>query len=326
LRKTNFPANNIKSATLASSSNGKKSISPDESFFDDILNFEEEEESAEDTSLNSPPFKSKFTSSKLSDSNRTSEKQYNSTPFRTGNKCNKELRRPFSSTQNSPSKSGSTNVGSDSLDTSGVKLSLFEFGHIRVQETRAELECDLADNEGLRLDLESGRVCFSCQNVRFRMLNWAYSCQFCKRNVCSNCYIKLRLPMEKLREVAVASLISQLTPLDECQTSGGTDSQSFMRSSLNRISLRRSSLDKRKISTPDPGNSLSSSSTYRPRMLRSSTTLTCGDVRGRGRGQTDAHSELCTVCSNCKHSLLQTIRSMSSRCRQSDRIIPGIKL
>ena len=183
LRKTNFPANNIQSATLASSSNGKKSISPDESFFDEILNFEEEEEGPDDKSLPSPVMKSKFPSRKVSDSdsNRASGRQYNSSPFRTANRSSRELRRPFSSTVTGAPRS--TNLGEDTLDTTGVRLSLFEFGHIRVQETKAELECDHVNNEGLRLDLESGRVCFCCQNVRFRMLNWAYSCQFCKRNV-----------------------------------------------------------------------------------------------------------------------------------------------
>ena len=32
-------------------------------------------------------------------------------------------------------------------------------------------------------ELEMGRVCFSCRAVRFRMLNWAYNCHFCKKNV-----------------------------------------------------------------------------------------------------------------------------------------------
>ena len=59
-----------------------------------------------------------------------------------------------------------------------VDSSLFEFGHIRVQETRAELECGHAGD-----DLEMGRVCFCCQVTRFRMLNWAYNCYFCKKNV-----------------------------------------------------------------------------------------------------------------------------------------------
>ena len=61
---------------------------------------------------------------------------------------------------------------------------------------------------------------------------------------------------------------------------------------------------------------------------RSSTTLTCEDGRGRGRGREEGagRGQVSTVCVHCKHSLLETIRSMSNRCRQSDKIIPGIKL
>ena len=273
MRKTNFPANNRQSNALPASSNGKKSISPDESFFDDILNFEEEEEedTEEDPSLLTPPRKSKPRDRDLA---RPSPRQ----PVNRSNN-NKELRRPFSGSQQSTKP---PSPGVSTVDSSGVRLSLFEFGHIRSQETKAELECDHADNPGLRLDLETGRVCFCCQNVRFRMLNWAYSCQLCRRNVkyfparrqrrglhdvylqvCSNCYIKLSLPMENLREVAVASLISQLSPVKQ------EDSESLLRSSLSRISLRRSNLDKRKTSTPAPAlPSASASATYRPRMLR----------------------------------------------------------
>ena len=123
--------------------------------------------------------------------------------------------------------------------------------------------------------------------------------------------------MEKLREVAVASLISQLSPPEP------QDGESFMRSSLGRISLRRSEADKRKGSVPAVVQTSSTNPTYRPRMLRSSTTLTCEDGRGRG-GRAEGQS--CTVCVNCKGSLLNTISSMSVACRQSDRIIPGIKL
>ena len=169
LRKTNFPANNRQSLALPASSKGKKSISPDESFFDDILNFEEDEEEEDtddDLSLLTPPRKSK-----PRDLTRASPRQVNKSK-------KTELRRPFSGRQPSTKPPGVTTV-----DTSGIRLSLFEFGHIRVQETKAELECELSDNPGLRLDLESGRVCFCCQNVRFRMLNWAYSCQLCRRNV-----------------------------------------------------------------------------------------------------------------------------------------------
>ena len=83
----------------------------------------------------------------------------------------------------SPS-SRSNNDFDSRLETS-VKLSLFEFGHIRVQETRAELAMmEMEDGSEASLsELEMGRVCFCCRAVRFRMLNWAYNCHFCKKNV-----------------------------------------------------------------------------------------------------------------------------------------------
>ena len=93
--------------------------------------------------------------------------------------------------------------------------------------------------------------------------------------VCSSCYIKLRLPVEKLREVTVASLISQLSPVkvtneSKTNTSEPPAAAGFVRSSLNRISLRSSKQtkqnDSRKISSPTPSNT--SASTYRPRMIR----------------------------------------------------------
>merc|ERR1719400_1232709 len=88
LRKTNFPANNRQTLALPASSNGKKSISPDESFFDDILNFEdEEEEDSEDVpSLPTPPRKPQ-------------PREVTRASPRLVNNNNKELRRPFSGCQ-----------------------------------------------------------------------------------------------------------------------------------------------------------------------------------------------------------------------------------
>ena len=53
---------------------------------------------------------------------------------------------------------------SENLDL--VKLSLFEFSHIRTQENKAEIDGYLCSMEKKR-DLEQGKICFSCKNVRF---------------------------------------------------------------------------------------------------------------------------------------------------------------
>ena len=165
LKKTTFPVLRPRPSALSV----KKTINPDESFFNDILNFDDSEE------LRSPSPKPE--SKSIPNSETTPSKCDN---FNT--RTVKPLRKPLS-IRSPPSRS---NSDFDRLETS-VKLSLFEFGHIRVQETRAELammEMEEEDTGGASLsELEMGRVCFSCRAVRFRMLNWAYNCHFCKKNV-----------------------------------------------------------------------------------------------------------------------------------------------
>ena len=285
----------------------KKTIKPDESFYKDILNFNDDDTTDLRRSPSPLPSPSLSTQSKLLPN---SSEIVKSPVERNKSRTTKPLRQPLTS---SSSKCRSVMGGGDQLES--VRLSLFEFSHIRVQETRAELECcdddDLDDER--RTDLEMGRVCFCCKNTRFRMLNWAYNCHFCKKNVCSSCYIRLKLPVEKLREVTVASLMSQLS-----LNSSTTNEDDIVRSSKERLSGRSSSIDLRKSSTPTPSNPLSSvsntssssSSSYRPRMLRSGTTLTPADGRGGGGGGGDDNSsyQLRSVCVNCKQSLINTIR------------------
>jgi len=339
LKKTKCPEPRSNILTLSI----KKTIRPDESFCQDILNFDEPDADEVGSSPVGPPsaspsdspspslprLQSKFSPNRLkpSDSSSSLSDNCDHGRYRTA----KPLRKPLSAHPRPV-------IGYQSDKIESVKLSLFEFGHIRVQETRAELECGHAG-----ADLEMGRVCFCCQVTRFRMLNWAYNCYFCKKNVCSSCFVKLKLPVEKLKEVTVASLISQLSPTqastNESKTKDNdcaddTNDFGFVRASLNRISLRSSKQQKinetRKNSTPSIKNSfmspqpssLTSNQSYRPRMLRSSTTLGPTD----GRGQKSNNLQQSTVCIKCKQSLIETIRSMSSRCRQSSTIIPGIKM
>ena len=162
LKKTNL------SSQRPSALSVKKTINPDESFFNDILNFDDSEE------LRSPSPKHE---SKLIPNSETTPSKCDKFKARTEVK---PLRKPLS-VRLPPSRS---NNDFDRLETS-VKLSLFEFGHIRVQETRAELAMmEMEDEDGVSLsELEMGRVCFCCRAVRFRMLNWAYNCHFCKKNV-----------------------------------------------------------------------------------------------------------------------------------------------
>ena len=181
LKKTNVST--PKSGSIQSSV--KKTINPDESFFNDILNFDQDDNDDLDGGGTSPIVEvnridefsslpniqeSKYSPKKVS---KASSSDIRSPMGRTKSRTTKPLRKPLSA------KSKPVIVGaSDQLES--VKLSLFEFGHIRVQETRGELETRESQDAS---DLSLGRLCFCCKTVRFRMLNWAYNCHFCKKNV-----------------------------------------------------------------------------------------------------------------------------------------------
>ncbi|XP_045565427.1 protein spire homolog 1 isoform X3 [Salmo salar] len=49
-------------------------------------------------------------------------------------------------------------------------------------------------------------LCFSCQTKRFSFFTWSYTCQFCKRPVCSQCCKKMRLPSKPYANLSVSSL------------------------------------------------------------------------------------------------------------------------
>ena len=61
-----------------------------------------------------------------------------------------------------------------------VKLSLFEFIHIRTQETKADLDAFVGNGKE---DLKQGKLCFCCKSVQFRLMRWGYECRICKHNV-----------------------------------------------------------------------------------------------------------------------------------------------
>ena len=270
LKKTTFPDSNPRAMNSMSV---KKTINPDESFFNDILNFDDTDDAGDTSDHTSPKLESKSKPNIRKTKDNVATCDISPTDDRTVSRKVRPLRKPLGVGPRAVI--GSHRGESDQFDA-GVRLSLFEFSHIRVQETRGQLETD----PDLTGDLAQGRTCFCCRAVRFRMLNWAYNCHFCKKNVCSSCFVKLRLPVEKLKEVTVASLISQLSPTNESKTEDrltvASPDTGFVRSSLNRISLRTAAKpkpgDNRKSSSPAPTTSLASASmtgvAYRPRMLR----------------------------------------------------------
>lgn len=101
--------------------------------------------------------------------------------------------------------------------------------HIRNVLTKAELECLSVDPE-LHALLSSGKVCFTCKKTRFSLFGtWATTCKFCRRNVCSLCVRKMRIPTEHFEHIPVYTLsptpgspLSEIDPV--CDMTGSVPS------------------------------------------------------------------------------------------------------
>ncbi|XP_048386064.1 protein spire homolog 1-like isoform X4 [Stegostoma tigrinum] len=55
-------------------------------------------------------------------------------------------------------------------------------------------------------------LCFCCRTKRFSIFTWSYTCQFCKRPVCSQCCKKMRLPSKPYSNLPIFSLGPSASP------------------------------------------------------------------------------------------------------------------
>ena len=169
------------------------------------------------------------------------------------------------------------------------------------------------------------------------------------------------MPEEKLKDVTVASLISQLSPSNESKPRDNNfseqspnDNQLSKRTSFVRASFGRMSLRSRQNQTPAveslPKAGMAKSKTMgrdevlqvksmnmpqrasqapkvpnaasvRPRMLRSNTALSSSDLEGMNLKNKTQQSNVCLSCKDC---LVETIRTMSMKCRETRKIIPRL--
>ncbi|XP_062866433.1 protein spire homolog 1 isoform X2 [Trichomycterus rosablanca] len=74
-----------------------------------------------------------------------------------------------------------------------MSLTVEEVMHIRQVLVKAELE-KYQHYKDIYTALKKGKLCFSCRTKRFSIFTWSYTCQFCKRPVCSQCCKKMKLP------------------------------------------------------------------------------------------------------------------------------------
>ncbi|XP_052327712.1 protein spire homolog 1-like [Oncorhynchus keta] len=96
--------------------------------------------------------------------------------------------------------------------------------------------------------LGPGQLCFSCRTKRFSFFNRSYTCQFCKRPVCSQCCKKKSLPSKPYANLSISSLGSTTTILPR-EEAGGTSALDTPEKPSSSQRLRRtvSRLSKRKI-------------------------------------------------------------------------------
>ncbi|XP_037650824.1 protein spire homolog 1 isoform X2 [Sebastes umbrosus] len=118
-----------------------------------------------------------------------------------------------------------------------LALTVEEVMHIRQVLVKAELE-KFQQYKEIYTALKKGKVCFSCRTKRFSLFTWSYTCQFCKRPVCSQCSKKMRLPSKPYSTLPIYSLGPSTVAKEEA--SGAEPEKHPFGSAHSRHSLRKS--------------------------------------------------------------------------------------
>ncbi|XP_034016076.1 protein spire homolog 1 isoform X2 [Thalassophryne amazonica] len=122
-----------------------------------------------------------------------------------------------------------------------LTLTVEEVMHIRQVLVKAELE-KFQQYKEIYNALKKGKLCFSCRTKKFSLFTWSYTCQFCKRPVCSQCSKKMRLPSKPYSTLPIYSLGASAMVKEETSTASASpepEKHSFG-SGPNRHSFRRS--------------------------------------------------------------------------------------
>lgn len=117
--------------------------------------------------------------------------------------------------------------------------------HIRQVLVKAELE-KYQQYKDVYTALKKGKLCFCCRTRRFSFFTWSYTCQFCKRPVCSQCCKKMRLPSKPYSTLPIFSLGPSTLQRGESFMRPEKPSTSHHRSlrSIPRLASRSKSVDK----------------------------------------------------------------------------------
>ncbi|XP_058232897.1 protein spire homolog 1 isoform X2 [Hemibagrus wyckioides] len=118
-----------------------------------------------------------------------------------------------------------------------LSLTVEEVMHIRQVLVKAELE-KFQQYKDIYNALKKGKLCFCCRTKRFSFFTWSYTCQFCKRPVCSQCCKKIRLPSKPYSSLPIYSLGPSTSTLSRDKSEKTSTSQ--RRHSLQRTMSRLS--------------------------------------------------------------------------------------
>uniref|UniRef100_A0A8C2C0U5 Spire-type actin nucleation factor 1a n=1 Tax=Cyprinus carpio TaxID=7962 RepID=A0A8C2C0U5_CYPCA len=136
-----------------------------------------------------------------------------------------------------PSRQNSKSLEEFCYPVECLTLTVEEVMHIRQVLVKAELE-KFQQYKDVYNALKKGKLCFSCRTKKFSLFTWSYTCQFCKRPVCSQCCKKMKLPSKPHASLPISSMGPSILPKKESAASAATEKTSST-SSHKRHSLQR---------------------------------------------------------------------------------------
>ncbi|XP_008824778.1 protein spire homolog 1 [Nannospalax galili] len=144
-----------------------------------------------------------------------------------------------------PSRQSSRSLEEFCYPVECLALTVEEVMHIRQVLVKAELE-KYQQYKDVYTALKKGKLCFCCRTRRFSFFTWSYTCQFCKRPVCSQCCKKMRLPSKPYSTLPIFSLGPSTLQRGESCTRSEKPSTSHHRPlrGIARFSSKSKSVDK----------------------------------------------------------------------------------
>ncbi|KAM7320456.1 hypothetical protein ACRRTK_020899 [Alexandromys fortis] len=144
-----------------------------------------------------------------------------------------------------PSRQSSRSLEEFCYPVECLALTVEEVMHIRQVLVKAELE-KYQQYKDVYTALKKGKLCFCCRTRRFSFFTWSYTCQFCKRPVCSQCCKKMRLPSKPYSTLPIFSLGPSALQRGESCTRSEKPSTGHHRPlrSIARFSSKSRSVDK----------------------------------------------------------------------------------